>query len=189
MSTQKPTHMTRRNLLKGATALGAFSAFAPAILRPGAAQAATTGDVLTGSHWGAFNATVENGVWTKVRAWENDPHPTPMLEGVMDSVYSPSRIKYPMVRRAYLEGGPGAKVEDRGSEDFVRVSWDQALELVTKELKRVSDTYGATGVFGGSYGWKSSGRLHNCQSLLRRALNVGLEGKFVNSSGDYSTGA
>ncbi len=107
----------------------------------------------------------------------------------MDSVYSPSRIKYPMVRRAFLEGGPpGTRTEERGSEDFVRVSWDQALELVTNELKRVSDTYGPTGVFAGSYGWKSSGKLHNCQNLLRRALNVGLEGKFVNSSGDYSTG-
>ncbi len=93
----------------------------------------------------------------------------------MDSVYSPSRIKYPMVRRAFLEGGPGTRTEERGSEDFVRVSWDQALELVTNELKRVSDTYGPTGVFAGSYGWKSSGKLHNCQNLLRRALNVGLE--------------
>lgn len=189
MSIHKSTPITRRSVLKGATALGAFSAFAPAVLQAGAARAAEAGEVLTGSHWGAFHATVENGVWSKVRAWEQDPHPSKMLEGVMDSVYSPSRIKYPMVRKAYLDGGPGAKPEDRGSEEFVRVSWDQALELVIKELKRVSDTHGPTGIFAGSYGWKSSGKLHNCQNLLRRALNVGLEGKFVNSSGDYSTGA
>ncbi|MEJ2034861.1 MAG: molybdopterin-dependent oxidoreductase [Maritimibacter sp.] len=94
-----------------------------------------------------------------------------------------------MVRKAYLEGGPGASVETRGNDDFVRVSWDEALDLVAKELTRVSDTYGPGGVFGGSYGWKSSGKLHNCQSLLRRMLNVGLDGKFVTSSGDYSTGA
>ena len=69
------------------------------------------------------------------------------------------------------------------------MSWEDALDLVADELKRVSDTYGPGGVFGGSYGWKSSGKLHNCQSLLRRMLNVGLDGRFVNSSGDYSTGA
>ncbi|KGF69514.1 trimethylamine N-oxide reductase I catalytic subunit [Hoeflea sp. BAL378] len=189
MSVLYSNALTRRSLLKGATALGAFGAFAPSFLRAGPVRAAEAGEVLTGSHWGAFHATVEDGVWSKIRPWEQDPHPTPMLEGVMDSVYSPTRIKYPMVRKAYLEGGPGAKPEDRGSEEFVRVSWDQALELVTKELKRVSETYGPTGIFAGSYGWKSSGKLHNCQNLLRRTLNLGLEGKFVNSSGDYSTAA
>ncbi len=189
MSNHTTQTITRRGVLKGATALGALGAFAPALLRPGMAQAATEGDVLTGSHWGAFRATVEDGVWTKVTPWDQDPHPSPQLEGVMDSVYSPSRIKYPMVRKAYLEGGPGAAPEDRGSEEFVRVSWDEALELVVAELRRVSESYGPTGIFAGSYGWKSSGKLHNCQALLRRALNVGLEGKFVNSSGDYSTGA
>lgn len=189
MSIHTSKTVTRRSMLKGATALGAFSAFAPALMRAGAAQAAEAGEVLSGSHWGAFSATVENGVWTKVNAWDQDPHPTPMLEGVMDSVYSPSRIKYPMVRKAFLENGAGASPEDRGNGEFVRVDWDTALELVTGELKRVSETHGPAGVFAGSYGWQSPGKLHNCQNLLRRALNLGLEGKFVNDSGDYSAGA
>lgn len=75
----------------------------------------------------------------------------------------------------------------RGQNDFVRVSWDDALNLVVKELQRVDKAYGPVGTFAGSYGWKSAGKLHNCQSLLRRMLN--LKGGFVNSSGDYSTGA
>ncbi|MDF1872848.1 trimethylamine-N-oxide reductase TorA [Vannielia sp.] len=189
MSIHTTKTVTRRGLLKGATALGAFSAFAPALLRAGAAQAAEAGDILSGSHWGAFNATVENGVWTKITPWDQDPRPTPMLEGVMDSVYSPSRIKYPMVRKAFLENGPGASPENRGSEEFVRVDWDTALELVTNELRRVSETHGPGGLYAGSYGWQSPGKLHNCQNLLRRTLNVGLDGKFVNDSGDYSAGA
>lgn len=189
MSIHTTKTITRRSLLKGATALGAFSAFAPAMMRAGAAQAAEAGKVLSGSHWGAFSATVENGVWTKINAWDQDPHPTSMLEGVMDSVYSPSRIKYPMVRKAFLENGAGASPEERGNGEFVRVDWETALALVTGELKRVSDTHGPAGVYAGSYGWQSPGKLHNCQNLLRRALNVGLEGKFVNDSGDYSAGA
>ena len=191
MSISTKNHISRRTIIKGASALGAsaFVNFAPAIFKQSSAQAAVNGEVLTGSHWGAFHAKVEDGSWVGVRAWEEDPHPSRMIEGVMDSVYSASRIKYPMVRKAYLDGGPGANPGGRGSEEFVRISWDKALDLVVGELKRVSDTYGPTGIFGGSYGWKSSGKLHNCQSLLRRSLNVGLEGKFVNSSGDYSTGA
>jgi len=189
MADHKSSTISRRGVLKGATAFGALAAFAPSLLRPGAARAQAAGDVMSGSHWGVFRAKVEDGAWTTIEPWEGDPHPSHQLEGVMDSVYSASRIKYPMVRKAYLEGGPGASVETRGADDFVRVSWDEALDLVAKELKRVSDTYGPGGVFGGSYGWKSSGKLHNCQNLLRRMLNVGLDGKFVNSSGDYSTGA
>ena len=105
----------------------------------------------------------------------------------MNSVYSPTRIKYPMVRRAFLEHGYGADPEGRGDGDFVRVTWDQALDLVAKELKRVDQTHGPAASFAGSYGWKSPGKLHNCQNLLRRMMT--LKGGFVNSSGDYSTGA
>lgn len=181
-------NVSRRDVLSGAAAIAALGAVAPRLLAPGAAQAAVAdGDVLTGSHWGALKATVKDGRWTAVEGWEKDPRPSPMLEGVRDSVYSPTRIKYPMVRRAFLEKGPGAEVERRGSDDFVRVSWEQALELVVKELKRVEETYGPTGTYAGSYGWKSPGKLHNCQNLMRRMLN--LKGSFVNSAGDYSTGA
>ncbi len=179
---------SRRTFLGSTAAAGVLGAVAPSLLAPGAALAdAANGEVLTGSHWGAFKATVKDGRWTAVEGWENDPRPSPQLAGVLDSVYSPTRIKYPMVRRAYLEKGPGAEVEKRGMDDFVRVPWDQALDLVVAELKRVEETYGPTGTYAGSYGWKSPGKLHNCQNLMRRMLN--LKGSFVNSSGDYSTGA
>ena len=190
MSNPIHSYKSRREFMKGATALGALGVFAPSLLRAGMAHAAgADGQVLTGSHWGAFHAVVKDGRFAEIKPWEGDPHPSRQLAGVLDSVYSPSRIKYPMVRRAYLEGGAGASVETRGKDDFVRVSWDQALDLVVSELKRVKEKYGPAGTFAGSYGWKSPGKLHNCQSLLRRALNVGLDGAFVNSSGDYSTGA
>ena len=180
--------LSRRAFLNYGVALGALGFAAPSLLMSGArAAAAPDGEVLTGSHWGAFRAKVEGGRMVSVKPWEKDPAPSHQLEGVLDSVYSPTRIKYPMVRRAYLEKGPGADPESRGTGDFVRVSWDQALDLVVKELTRVEKTYGPAATFAGSYGWKSPGRLHNCQSLLRRMMN--LNGSFVNASGDYSTGA
>ncbi len=180
--------MSRRAFLRAGVAFGALGFAAPSLLVSGArAAAAPDGEVLTGSHWGAFRAKVEGGRWVSVTPWEKDPAPSHQLPGVMDSVYSPTRIKYPMVRRAYLEKGPGADPDSRGAGDFVRVSWDQALDLVAKELQRVEKTYGPAATFAGSYGWKSPGRLHNCQSLLRRMMN--LKGSFVNASGDYSTAA
>ncbi len=143
--------------------------------------------ILSGCHWGAFYGIVKDGRAVEFRPWSGDPAPSPQLPGVLDSLYSPSRIRYPMVHRAWLEKGPGADPDGRGSGDFVRVSWDKAIELVADELVRVRKKYGQQAVFAGSYGWKSPGRIHNCQTLLRRMLN--LTGSYTNSSGDYSTGA
>ena len=176
--------LSRRQLLATGAAAGLFG---PSLLAHGARAAVPDGEVLTGSHWGAFRAKVQGGRFVTIRPWEKDPHPSAQLPGVMESVYAPSRIKYPMVRRTFLEKGPGVDVASRGSDDFVRVSWDKALDLVASELKRVEQKYGPAATYAGSYGWMSPGRLHNCQTLLRRMMN--LKGGFVNSSGDYSTGA
>ncbi|WP_413207425.1 trimethylamine-N-oxide reductase TorA [Rhodospirillum sp. A1_3_36] len=177
---------SRRHFLLGTAALAA-GAFASPLLTRGARAQGATREILSGCHWGVFRAQVQDGRAIGIKPWDQDPWPSPQLEGVLDSIYSPSRIKYPMVRRAWLEQGPGADPAGRGTGDFVRVSWDKALDLVAGELTRVRDTYGPASVYGGSYGWKSPGKLHNCQTLLRRLLKM--NGGFTNSAGDYSTGA
>ncbi len=179
--------LTRRGFMGTTAAAGLGALLGPSILGAGAARAATSGEFLSGCHWGAFQATVTDGKIAAIRGWDEDPAPTPMLEGVMDTVYSPSRIKYPMVRRAYLEGGPGTSPETRGKDDFVRVSWDEALDLVANEIKRMQETYGPTSIFSGSYGWKSVGKVVNSRTLVRRCMNGA--GGFTSHAGDYSTGA
>ena len=131
-------HLTRRALLQTGLAAGALGLSSASLLTAGA-RAATAGsvEILTGSHWGAFHAKVTDGRIASLRPWDKDPRPSPALDGILDSVYSPTRIKYPMVRRAFLERGPGADPAGRGDGDFVRVTWDQALDLVAKELVRV----------------------------------------------------
>ncbi|MDR3535689.1 MAG: trimethylamine-N-oxide reductase TorA [Acetobacteraceae bacterium] len=180
--------LSRRQLLGTSATAAALGLFGPSLLVRGARAAGADGEVLTGSHWGAFYGRVEGGRFTAIRPWEKDPRPSPNLPGILDSVYSPTRIKYPMVRRAFLEKGPGAMPETRGDGDFVRVSWDQALDLVAKELKRVDAAHGPSGTFAGSYGWKSPGKLNNCRTLLYRMFNA-RGTSFVNATGDYSTGA
>lgn len=188
LKTRHATRLSRRHFLGSAGAVTALGALGPSILAPGAARAATNAEVISGSHWGAFHATVEDGRWTEIRGWDKDAFPSHQLPGVLDSVYSPTRIKYPMVRRSYLENGPGAAVEKRGVDDFVRVTWEEALDLVEAEFKRMPEEHGPAAIYAGSYGWKSPGKLHNCQSLLRRMLNVtGTD--YIGSTGDYSTGA
>lgn len=190
-TSQKKLSHDRRRFLQGsagAMALAAMPMSTLTLFNRGMAAEPKTKKILSGSKWGVFHATIQDGEAVKFEPWELDPKPTPMLSGVRDSIYSDSRIRYPMVRRSWLEHGPGSHPEKRGKEEFVRVSWDKATKLVADELNRVKEQYGHQSVFGGSYGWKSSGKLHNCRTLLHRFLNVTMGG-FVDGVGDYSTGA
>ncbi|MGM0399274.1 MAG: molybdopterin-dependent oxidoreductase [Halobacteriota archaeon] len=61
-------------------------------------------------------------------------------------VYSPKRLKYPMVRSDWEPGNPTP--EGRGPDaDYQRVSWDTALTYVADEMKRIRDEYGPESVW------------------------------------------
>jgi biotin/methionine sulfoxide reductase len=88
------------------------------------------------SHWGAFNAIIEDGNVVGAVPFDFDPDPSPLIEAIPDAVHSPLRIIHPMVRARWLEDAR-ASGEGRGREPFVPVDWEQALELVAGELARV----------------------------------------------------
>ncbi|KGQ30139.1 trimethylamine-N-oxide reductase TorA [Gallibacterium anatis] len=149
------------------------------------AVAAEQSTVVTAAHWGPLGVVVEDGKVVKSGPAIPAPLTNELQSVVADQLYSETRVKYPMVRKGYLEGNKDTTL--RGRDEWVRVSWEQAFDLVAKEMKRVRDSYGATGIYAGSYGWYSSGSLHAARTLLHRYLNV--TGGFVGSKGDYSTGA
>ena len=91
-----------------------------------------------------------------------------------------------MVRAGWLDRGPGPDGR-RGAEPFVPVSWPTAIDLLSRELRRVYDAHGGEAVYGGSYGWASAGRFHHAQSQLHRFLNC--LGGFVRGEHSYSNGA
>ncbi len=55
-------------------------------------------------------------------------------------VFGPDRLKYPMKRKNWAPGG--GKRELRGKDEWVRISWDEALDIVASETKRIKETYG-----------------------------------------------
>lgn len=145
------------------------------------------GEVITGAHWGVLKATIKEGkVISSVNALDNSVS-NPLHSTIPDSIYAPTRIKYPMVRKSYLENPENPKPELRGNDEWVRVSYDDAIALIAKELKKTYKQKGKESVFAGSYGWKSSGNLHNARILLQRFM--GMAGGYVGVTGDYSTGA
>src|ERR1700686_2382070 len=65
------------------------------------------------SHYGAYIAEVEDGRVVGVRPFEHDPNPSPIIEGVPETVHSRTRIARPMVREGWLKHG-GGHGEGRG---------------------------------------------------------------------------
>jgi biotin/methionine sulfoxide reductase len=137
------------------------------------------------SHWGAFSV-VARGREIEIFPHRRDPDPSALLDNIPAAVSHKARVAQPMIRRGWLDGGPGPD-DRRGSDAFVPVRWPEALDLAAAELGRVYAGCGAGAVFGGSYGWASAGRFHDAQHQLHRFLN--LAGGYVRSVNSYSSGA
>jgi biotin/methionine sulfoxide reductase len=122
----------------------------------------------------------------------SDPAPARLLRNIPASINHRSRIARPLIRRGWLEDGPGPD-ERRGRDDYVELEWDEALDIAAAELQRLGAGGDATGeagrkVFGGSYGWSSAGRFHHAQSQVHRFLNTAFGG-YVRSVETYSSAA
>ena len=94
--------------------------------------------------------TVEDGRATKI---QGDPaHPVTRgflcakVTKYLDRVYSPERVLYPMRRVARKGEG------HRNGQDFVRISWDEALDEIGSRLQGISAEYGPEAILPYSYG-------------------------------------
>src|SRR5665213_1979704 len=56
-------------------------------------------------------------------------------------VYSPDRLLYPMKRVDFDPNG-ARNPQNRGKSGYVRISWDEALTIVSDEIKRQKSEYG-----------------------------------------------
>ncbi len=81
-----------------------------------------------------LKAYVKDGVITRI---ETDDRDEPQLRACLRGrsqrahVYAPDRLKYPMRRTG-----------ERGEGKFERITWDEALEKIASEIKRINATYG-----------------------------------------------
>ena len=145
----------------------------------------------TATHWGIYEVRYCAGKAVALEGFAQDPSPSPIGLGMLDAVTGPLRVQRPAVRRSWLAAARG-ETDDaqrglRGQEEFVEVSWDEALDLVAGEIERVRQAHGNTAIFGGSYGWSSAGRFHHAQSQVHRFLNS--VGGYVRHTDSYSLGA
>ncbi len=62
--------------------------------------------------------------------------------------YAYDRIRYPLIREDFAEtpDGLNRNTDNRGKSGYRRASWDEALGLVAREIKRIQGTYGKESV-------------------------------------------
>jgi len=157
--------------MKRRSFLGLTAVAAAAITLPGCGLAKVD------STTAAANLATKEGKWQPIACWHNcggrcsnkayvvdgvvvrqktdDTHPDspdyPQQRGCNRGrsqrmqVFGVDRLKYPMKRKNWEPGG--GKKELRGQDEWVRISWDEALEIVASEIKRISGKYGNRGIF------------------------------------------
>ena len=124
---------------------------------------------------------VKDGV--VIRQKTDDTHPDspdfPQQRGCLrgrsqrHQIFGADRLKYPMKRKHWEPGG--GRKDLRGRDEWVRISWDEAIDILASEIKRIRKKYGseaimvtgsdanirnalaATGGFTGTYGSSSWG--------------------------------
>jgi anaerobic dimethyl sulfoxide reductase subunit A len=156
--------ISRRSFLKWSAALGGSAALAGGLNVGFKAVAAAPepaedqGTWVMGACWHNCGGRCPNYALVKdgivVRQKPDDSHPDtadfPQQRGCArgrsqrKQVFGADRIKYPMKRKNWEPGG--GKKELRGKDEWVRISWDEALDIVASELVRIRDTYGQASI-------------------------------------------
>ena len=112
------------------------------------------------------NAHVSDGVIQRISTqhgkWNDAMPPLQACArgvGQIERVYHPDRLRYPLRRT-----GP------RGSGEFERITWDEALDTIAEQLLRVRETYGNAAILDMSRTGSLS-KLHS-RSAAKRFINM-----------------
>jgi len=154
------TVLTRRSFLKWSAALGGTAALAGGMnlglktVEAAAIAAETEGKWVSAGCWHNCGgrcvnmALVKDGVVLRQKTDDSAPDSPdfpqqrgcPRGRSQRRQVFGADRIKYPMKRKHWEPGGGDKSL--RGKDEWVRISWDEALDLVSSELKRIKEKYG-----------------------------------------------
>jgi anaerobic dimethyl sulfoxide reductase subunit A len=162
------TLLTRRSFLKWSAALGGTAALAGGLdygfkaVEAAGAEADTEGEWISAACWHNCGgrcpnyALVKDGVVLRQKTDDlhadspDFPQQRACARGHSQQwqVLGVDRLKYPMVRKNWAPGG--GKKELRGRDEWVRISWDEALDILSSEIKRIAEKYGNTAIWSKS---------------------------------------
>jgi len=194
MKSLTDTLLSRRSFLKWSAALGGTAALAGGVnfglktVEAAAKSAEAEGRWVPVACWHncggrcLIKAQVVDGVVVRVKTDDNHPDSPDFPQqracargrSQRMHIYGADRLKYPMKRRNWEPGG--GKKELRGKDEWVRISWEEALDLVAAEIKRIRETHGNASILAFS----------ERQGEIYRTLGLG--GGYVSAWGSFSTG-
>ena len=94
--------------------------------------------------------------------------PSPWSLAYKKRTYSPNRVKYPLKRVDWDPKGE-RNPQNRGQSKYVRISWDEATDLIAAEIRRIHKEYGPLAILvqGDGHGeCKFIHAPHGCSTLL-----------------------
>ena len=101
---------------------------------------------------------------------------TPFALGYKKRVYSPNRILYPM-KRADFDPEGERNIQNRGKSKYVRISWDEATDIIVKEILRIKKKYGMNSILVQSDGHHAVKTIHGPR---------GTQGALLDTMGGYT---
>ena len=69
------------------------------------------------------------------------------------ALFSQDRLKYPLKRKHWRVGGGDKQL--RGVDEWERISWDEALDIVASEVTRIKETYGNKAILATGYEYRN----------------------------------
>jgi len=124
----------------------------------------------------AYDMEKECNPWTiKARGSEFKAIPKSLLPPhslvYKKRTYSPNRILYPLKREDWDPNGK-RNPQNRGKSKFVRISWDEATDLIAAEIKRVIKQYGPYSILAQCDGHGESGSIHASHGCMTHLLKL-----------------
>lgn len=201
------TLLSRRSFLKWSAAVGGTAAIVggldvglKAIEASAAPAQQSDGKWVVAACWHNCGGRCPNYVYVQdgvvIRQKADDTHPDspdfPQQRGCArgrsqrHQTFGADRLKYPMKRKHWEPGGGDKSL--RGQDEWVRISWDEALDILASEITRIKETYGNEAIlipgasavnrtmtlyggFVGSYGTTSGGSWHTTEAVVRGGYN------------------
>jgi molybdopterin guanine dinucleotide-containing S/N-oxide reductase-like protein len=96
----------------------------------------------------------------------------PFSIGYKKRVYSPNRIKYPLIRVDWNPDGE-RNTQNRGKSKYKRISWDNVTDIIASEIKRVQKQYGPNAILLQEDGHSENKLIHashGCPGLLMHKM-------------------
>jgi trimethylamine-N-oxide reductase (cytochrome c) len=79
-------------------------------------------------------------------------------------VNAPTRVRFPLKRVDWDPNGE-RNPQNRGKSKFVRISWEEAIDIIVGEIKRIMEKYGPYAIVVDSEGHASSQNIHEAHGI------------------------